>query len=115
MFGVGVGVVGNLFRQQIARARIGVTLNYYQPGNYYVWRCMVLCQPILSVGGMRAAEGIGLTYGYSRQWTDNVGSGRVEYYSSYLFRPAKVEVFGSTIKGTCLLTLHRVASSKTSV
>ena len=50
-------------------------------------------------GEWRAAEGIGLTFGYSRQYTDNVGSGRVENYSPYLFRAAKIEVFGSTTNG----------------
>ncbi len=50
-------------------------------------------------GEWRAAEGIGLTYGYSRQSTDNVGSGRVESYNTYLFRAAKVEVYGITTRG----------------
>lgn len=54
---------------------------------------------ISSDGEWRAAEGIGLTFGFTRQFTDNLGSGRVESYSPYLFRPAKVEVFGSTSQG----------------
>jgi len=61
------------------RARLGIMMSYYRPN-----------------GEWRAAEGIGLTFGYSRQNTDNVGSGRVESYSSYLFRAAKVEVYGIT-------------------
>jgi hypothetical protein len=50
-------------------------------------------------GEWRAAEGLGLTYGFSRQFTDNVGSGRAESYAAYLFRPAKVEVFGTLFRG----------------
>jgi hypothetical protein len=66
-------------------------------------------------GEWRAAEGIGLTYGYSRQWTDNLGSGRVESYSAYLFRPAKVEVYGTPARGKQPIdsnsNLHSVISS----
>lgn len=54
-------------------------------------------------GEWRAAEGIGLTFGYSRQYTDNVGSGRVENYNLYLFRAAKVEVYGTTTKSTLFI------------
>ena len=57
-------------------------MNYYQP-----------------CGAWRAAEGLGLQFGWQRQWTDNVGSGRVQYYSSYMFRPAIVEVYGDFYPG----------------
>ena len=69
-------------QQQRSRARIGVMMNYYQP-----------------CGAWRAAEGIGLKFGWERQWTDNVGSGRVQYYTSYMFRAAIVEVYGDSIAG----------------
>lgn len=73
--------------QQRTRARIGVMMNYYQPCT--AWR---------------AVEGIGLRYGWVRQWTDNVGSGRLQAYYSYTFRPALVEVYGDVSSRGSLLS-----------
>jgi hypothetical protein len=100
------------------RARIGIMMSFFQTSELVHWTSFLpsfsfllrtstrsLSPPSTLDGEWRAAEGVGLTYGYSRQFTENVGSGRVESYAVYLFRPAKVEVFGSSSKGFLNLSL----------